>query len=89
MGAIPDYAQGEDAKGGMRIGGIMPGSPADKAGLRQGDMVTRFNADTIENMMDYTNALSKTKPGQTAKLTVVRDGKSMNVEATLAVRKED
>jgi hypothetical protein len=88
LGAIPDYAQGEDAKGGMRIGGIMPGSPADKAGLRQGDLVTQFNADKIENMMDYTSALSKTRPGQTAKLTVVRDGKSMDVQATLAARKD-
>ena len=33
LGAIPDYAQGEDAKDGMRIGGIMPGSPADKLGF--------------------------------------------------------
>jgi hypothetical protein len=88
LGAIPDYAQGEDAKGGMKIGGIMPGSPADKAGLRQGDTVTKFNNDNIDNMMDYTNALAKTKPGQTAKLTIVRDGKAMEIEATLAVRKD-
>jgi hypothetical protein len=88
MGAIPDYAQGEDAKGGMRIGGIMPGSPAEKAGLRQGDLVTRFNADKIENMMDYTNALAGARPGQTARLSVVRDGKKMELEATLSTRKD-
>jgi len=72
----------------MKIGGIMPGSPADKAGLRQGDTVTKFNNDKIDNMMDYTNALAKTRPGQTAKLTIVRDGKTMEIEATLAVRKD-
>ena len=88
MGAIPDYAQGEDAKGGMRIGGIMPGSPAEKAGLLQGDLVTEFNGDKIDNMMDYTNALGKARVGQTAKLSVVRDGKKINVEATLSARKD-
>jgi len=88
LGAIPDYAQGEDAKDGMKIGGIMPGSPADKAGLRQGDTVTKFNGETINNMMDYTTALGKTRPGQTAKLTILRDGKTLEIEATLAVRKD-
>ena len=88
MGAIPDYSQGEDAKGGMRIGGIVPDSPADKVGLKQGDLVTDFNGVKIDNMMDYTNALSKARAGQIAKLTIVRDGKSMDVQATLVVRKD-
>jgi len=88
LGAIPDYAQGEDAKGGMKIGGVMPGSPAAKAELRQGDLVTIFNGEKIDNMMDYTNALAKTRPGQTAKLTIVRDGKTIEVEAKLVVRKD-
>src|SRR5205807_1580648 len=39
MGAIPDYSQGEDVKVGMRIGGIMPDSPAAKVGLREGDLI--------------------------------------------------
>jgi len=88
MGAIPDYAQGEDAKGGMRIGGIMPGSPADKVGLKQGDVITHFNGEKIENMIDYTAALGKAKPGQTVKLSVTRDGKAMELSVTLTTRKE-
>ena len=73
MGAIPDYAQGEDAKGGMRIGGVMPDSAAEKAGLREGDVITRFNGEQIDNMMDYTAALGKGRPGQAVKLHVLHE----------------
>lgn len=88
MGAIPDYAQGEEAKDGMRIGGIMPGSPADKVGLKAGDVVIDFNGTRINNMMDYTAALGKAKPGQTVKLKLLRDGKPLEVEPTLAKRND-
>lgn len=88
MGAIPDYAQGEDAKGGMRIGGIVPQSPADKAGLKQGDVVTEFNGVKIDNMMDYTVALGRAKPGQVVSVKALREGKPLEVKATLVVRSE-
>jgi len=88
LGAIPDYAQGEDAKDGMRIGGIMPGSPADKSGLRQGDVVTRFDDRAIGNMMDYTEALGKAKPGQAVKLQILRGKSPLTVEVTPAARKD-
>jgi hypothetical protein len=88
MGAIPDYSQGEDAKGGMRIGGITPGSPAEKAGLQQGDMVTEFNGTTINNMMDYTAALGTAKPGHAVTVKILRDGKPMEIKAMLVVRKD-
>jgi hypothetical protein len=88
MGAIPDYSQGEDAKGGMRIGGITPGSPAEKAGLQQGDLITEFNGTKIDNMMDYTVALGQAKPGQAVAVKILREGKPLEVKATLAVRKD-
>lgn len=87
MGAIPDYAQGEDATGGMRIGGVMPGSPADKAGLKEGDVVVEFNGKKIRNMYDYTAALGDAKPGQTVKVKVTRKDKPLEVETTLTTRK--
>jgi hypothetical protein len=88
MGAIPDYSQGEDAKGGMRIGGVMPGSPADKVGLKQNDMIVEFNGIKIDNMMDYTNALGRAKAGQMVTVKITRDGKPIEVQATLAARRE-
>ena len=88
LGAIPDYSQGEDAKGGMRIGGIMPGSPAEKAGLKQNDIVTDFGGTKIDNMMDYTNALGKAKVGEALTIKITRDGKPMEIQATPVVRKD-
>lgn len=88
LGAIPDYAQGEDATEGMRIGGIVPGSPADKLGLKQGDLIVRFNGAAIGNMMEYTAALDKAKPGQTVQLKILRDKHPIELDATLVTRKE-
>jgi len=87
MGAIPDYAQAENAKEGMRIGGVVPGSPADKVGLKEGDLVVEFNGKKIGNMYDYTAALGDAKPGQTVKVKVMRSGKALEVEPILTTRK--
>jgi hypothetical protein len=89
FGTIPDYSQPDDSKDGMRVGGVVPGSPADKLGLHEGDMMTEFNGTAIGNKMDYTMALGKAKPGQTVKIKLVRSGKPVEVEATLAARKSD
>jgi hypothetical protein len=88
MGAIPDYSQGEEAKEGMRIGGIMPGSPAEKAGLKQNDLIVEFKGIKIQNMIDYTNALGQAKPGEKVNIKAQRDGKPFEIEAVLAGRKD-
>jgi S1-C subfamily serine protease len=72
----------------MRIGGIMPGSPAEKAGLKQNDMIVEFKGIKIQNMIDYTNALGQAKPGEKVNVKVQRDGKPFEIEATLAGRKD-
>jgi membrane-associated protease RseP (regulator of RpoE activity) len=89
FGTIPDYSQPDDSKDGMRVGGVVPGSPADKLGLHEGDMIVEFNGAAIGNKMDYTMALGKARPGQTVKIKATRSGKPMDVEATLAARKSD
>jgi hypothetical protein len=89
FGTIPDYSQPDNSKDGMRVGGVVPGSPADKLGIHEGDMMTEFNATPIGNKMDYTMALGKARPGQTVKIKLARGGKPMEVQATLAARKSD
>jgi S1-C subfamily serine protease len=85
LGVVPDY--GNDADGGVRISGTVPGSPAEAAGLKGGDVITRFGDDKIDSLQGLTNALAAGKAGQKVKLTVRRDGEDVELEATLAERK--
>ncbi|MGB4417598.1 MAG: PDZ domain-containing protein, partial [bacterium] len=59
---------------GVLVAEIVPGSPADQAGLRQGDVITAFNLIAIETIEDLTGALEKARVGDKVQLTVVRQG---------------
>lgn len=63
---------------------IIAGSPADKAGLREKDIITEINAAKLDERSNLTVALSRFKVGDSVRLTVVRDGQTITVEATLA-----
>lgn len=62
---------------------IISGSPADKAGLKEKDIITKVNSTSIDEKTSLTGALSGYKVGDTVSLTVVRDGKTITVKATL------
>jgi hypothetical protein len=83
VGGIPDY--GQEAPG-VRFSGVSPGSPAEKAGLRGGDVLVRFGDTSIRNIYDYTYALGERKPGETVTLVVLREGKETPLELTLGSR---
>jgi aminopeptidase YwaD len=82
LGVIPDYAA-EDVKG-VRINGTSPGSPADKAGLKDGDVLTQWDGHKMDSVYDLTDELTKAKPGQKVKISVLRGADTIEVEATLA-----
>ena len=63
---------------------IVAGSPAEKAGLRAGDVIVKVNDDATSKTHSLTTLLNKYLPGDTVKLTVVRDGKTHTISATLA-----
>jgi len=71
VGTIPDYS---DHPRGMRISGVSEGSPAQKAGLQEGDVIVKFGVKTITNVYDYTYALAEFSPGQVIEITYLRDG---------------
>lgn len=71
VGTIPDYS---DHPRGMRITGVSEGSPAQKAGLQEGDVIVKFGSKTITNVYDYTYALAEFSPGQVIEVTYLRDG---------------
>src|SRR5262245_11453047 len=80
VGGIPNY--GSEAPG-VRISGVTPGSPAEKAGLRGGDTIVRFGEREIRNIYDYTAALGERKPGEVVEIAVVRDGAEVVIAVTL------
>ncbi|MFZ3229261.1 MAG: M28 family peptidase [Pseudobdellovibrio sp.] len=80
LGTIPDYSQ-EGIKG-VRISGASKNSPAEKAGLKAGDIITEFDNSKIENLYDYVYTLQAVKPNRVTKLKVTRDNKVLELEIT-------
>lgn len=70
-GTIPDYTAEVD---GLMLGGVIPGGPADRAGLRKGDVIVQFGSQAIANIYDYTYALDAVKIGEPISVVYVRDG---------------
>lgn len=85
LGVIPDYGT-DISKGGVRITGASPGSPAEKAGLKEGDVIVGFNSKPITNLYDLTDVLAGAKAGQKVSLKVLRGGAEITLEATLVER---
>ena len=83
VGTIPDFTSTDE---GFRIAGVKSGSPGDKAGLKQGDLMIKFGDVTVKNINDYTAALKKYKPGDTVDITILRDGKELICTCTLGKR---
>jgi Tol biopolymer transport system component len=84
LGTIPDYATEVP---GVKLSGVRGGSPADKAGLRGGDVIVEFAGRRIENIYDYTYALDAVKIGQPVEMTVLRDGERKTVSVIPEARK--
>ena len=71
----------------MKISGTSEGSPAQKAGLKGGDVIVKFGHMNIDTLYDLSDALAKGKPGQVVRLKIKRGEKMIETEATLAARK--
>ncbi len=69
---------------GALISGVEPGSPAEKAGLKSGDVVLGVNGKEINQLSDLSGAIAATRPGNNARLQVWREGKSRDVDVKVA-----
>lgn len=62
---------------------IIAGGPAEKAGLKEGDVITKVNGTTIDEKTSLVSVLSAHKVGDTVSLTVVRGNQTLSLQATL------
>ena len=69
LGTIPDYATD---LAGVKISSVRGGGPADKAGMRGGDVIVEFAGNAIANIYDYTYALDAVKIGEPVAVVVMR-----------------
>jgi S1-C subfamily serine protease len=75
------------AQWGVYITRVESGSPADNAGLKENDIITKVGDITLDETHSYVNSLFKYKPGDTIPLTVMRNGKGTQLQVTLGEAK--
>jgi hypothetical protein len=85
FGVIPEF--GEEARSGVPISGVRPGSPAEKAGVKAGDVIVMFGGVTVKNLEDLTFALRAKRPGDQVEVRVLRDGAEHRLNAVLEERR--
>jgi len=76
---------GFDSTDGVLIGDVVPDGPADKAGLRAGDIVTEFNGKPVRKAAQLRNAVASTDPETKADLVIFRDGKRKTLTVTIGL----
>jgi serine protease Do len=69
---------------GALVRSVESGSPADKAGIEAGDIITKFEGKTIERATDLPRMVGNTKPGSRASMTVFRRGGSRDLNVQIA-----
>ena len=77
-------ALGLPSKDGALIAAVEPNTPAQRAGVLPGDVITAVNGTTIASPRDLADQVAEVKPDTAAKLTIIRHGKPMTLAVTVA-----
>lgn len=76
-------ALGIEGRNGARVVQVVPGAPADKAGVKAGDIVLALSGRTVTGSGDLRNRIASERPGAKVALKVLRDGKEIEVQVAL------
>lgn len=82
---MADY-YGLKGKSGAMVADVVPGDPADRAGIRPKDIITEVNGKAVTNSHDLTNLAANLQVGETASVTVLRNGKPQTLEVKIGKR---
>jgi serine protease Do len=78
----------ENARGAL-VSDIIPNSPADRGGMKRGDVITRFDGVEIASMETLPKQVASIKPGISVKVEVIREGKSRMLDIKIEAMKEE
>lgn len=95
MGIVPEDINKENmgryglnSPKGVGISQVSEGSPAEKAGLKKGDVILQFDGEAITSNRKLLRLIGEAAPGQTVRLTISRNGSDQHVSVTLAERED-
>ena len=83
--SVSPVVPGQNGEGepGLYVQAVVPGGPADQAGLQEGDIITKVDGRPVASVDDLTAKQLTSKPGDTVRITYVRDGKTDRTTVTL------
>ncbi len=85
----PEMAENLGIKEGVIIAQVMPGSPADKAGLRVGDIVVEIDGQKVNEVRELQFKIMRTPPGKEVNMKVIREGKEISLRVKVGEMPED
>jgi predicted metalloprotease with PDZ domain len=88
LGVVVSPAPGDSEGQGVRVREVEPGSPAAKAGLRKGDVITRVDGREVEDPHALVNVLARHRPGETLTFQVMREGREKKLQVPLGQRRQ-
>ena len=84
LGSVPDMSATDVV--GMKLMGVRPDSPADKGGMKTGDVIVEFGGVPVKDLYSYSGALYSHKPGDVVKVVVLRGTQRIELTVTLGKR---
>lgn len=83
LGTVPDFAY---SGSGVRVSAVAPNSAAAAAGIKEGDILQRFNQQPIDDLQTYSDLLRASAPGDAVSIDLVRSGEAVSLDAVLQPR---
>ena len=85
FGILPDFDNPDEP--GVRVASVQPGSPAERSGVKPGDLVVRFAGVDVNTLENLLAVLRERRAGDRVHVVLHRDGQTRSVEAILADRR--